>query len=545
MAGMQSLRPMKDNARALANWAAGNVRFPNTLSDKTVMAIGSRCRQLHNLWAMVKPVGQAMAVRESRVRVVKFVARLVLVILVLAAGALALRVVEVWRGPALAPWHTYAAPEPKPAALDAMDWAGYLDSERQVFAGVAANVTSRVPEDERTAQNRYFPGARNYPGRFATDWNRSYEILPDGAAKGAVVLVHGLTDSPYSLRHFARLYADRGFVVIGLRVPGHGTVPGALTHIRWEQWTAAVRLAVREARKLAGTDVPLHLVGYSNGGALALLHTLDALETPEIGRPAQVVLVAPMIGISPAARFAGLAGLPALLPGLAGAAWLDLLPEYNPFKYNSFPVHAAEQSYAVTQALQEALTRQADRLKDMPPVLTFQSVLDHTVSPEKVVTDLHMRLPAGRSELVLFDINRAPELDFVLNEASLTAMHRLVPGNALPFRTVLVIAREDGEGMEARIREANSEREAREPLNLAYPPTVYSLSHVGMTFPVTDPLYGLQPDISEDYGIRLGRALTWGERGSMQVGPDTLMRLTANPFLPYMLERVSEKLAKP
>lgn len=497
---------------------------------------------LHNLWAMGKPVREAMAVREGRVRVVRFVTRLVLVLLVLAVGALALRVVEVWRGPALAPWHTYAAPEPEPSALDAMDWAGYLDAERLVFAGVAANVTARVPEAERTAQNRYFPGARTYPGRFASDWNRSYEMLPDGAAKGAVVLVHGLTDSPYSLRHFARLYADRGFVVIGLRVPGHGTVPGALTQIRWEQWTAAVRLAVREARRLAGTDVPLHLVGYSNGGALALLHTLDSLETPQIGRPSQVVLVAPMIGISPAARFAGLAGLPALLPGLGGAAWLDLLPEYNPFKYNSFPVHAAEQSYAVTQALQQALTRQADRLKDMPPVLTFQSVLDHTVSPKAVITDLHMRLPAGQSELVLFDINRAPELDFVLDEASRTAMHRLVPGTSLPFRTVLVIAREDGEGMEARIREANSEREARQPLTLAYPPTVYSLSHVGMTFPVTDPLYGLQPDMSEEYGIRLGRALTWGERGSMQVGPNTLMRLTSNPFLPYMLGRVGERL---
>ena len=45
---------------------------------------------------------------------------------------------------------------------------------------------------------------------------------------------------------------------------------GALTAVDWETWLAATRLAVREATRLAGADVPLHLVGYSNGGALAL-----------------------------------------------------------------------------------------------------------------------------------------------------------------------------------------------------------------------------------------------------------------------------------
>jgi alpha-beta hydrolase superfamily lysophospholipase len=66
-----------------------------------------------------------------------------------------------------------------------------------------------------------------------------------------VVLLHGLTDSPYGLRHIARRYAERGFVAIGLRVPGHGTVPAGLTDARWEDWVAATRLALREARRRA------------------------------------------------------------------------------------------------------------------------------------------------------------------------------------------------------------------------------------------------------------------------------------------------------
>lgn len=477
-------------------------------------------------------------------RVVKFVARLVLIVVALGLAGLAFRAFEAWNGPALQPWHTFSPAEPAPDALDAMDWAGYLENEKRQFAAVETQVVARVPEVERTAQNRYFSGARNYPPRFTTDWNRSYTLLPSGTPRGVAVLVHGLTDSPYSLRHFAQVYVQQGFAVLGLRVPGHGTVPGALTDIRWPQWTAAVRLAVREARRLA-PGLPLHMVGYSNGGALSLLHTLDALERPEIGRPDQVVLLAPMIGITPAARFAGLAGIPAILPAFGAAAWLDLIPEYNPFKYNSFPVNAAVQSYEVTQALQAAITRQADRLKDMPPVLTFQSVLDQTVSPEAAVNGLHMRLPEGRSELVLFDINRAPELDFVLTAASRTALQRLLPAAPRPFRTTIIAARADGTGMEVRTVAAGQSAETRQPLGLAYLPSIYSLSHVAMPFPVTDGLYGITPAPEDDFGIRLGAAVVRGERGSMQVGPDMLMRISSNPFLPYMLERVARTTTPP
>ena len=75
---------------------------------------------------------------------------------------------------------------------------------------------------------------------------------PAGAPVGAVVLLHGLTDSPYSLRHIARRYRDDGYVAVAIRLPGHGTVPSGLTDVEWEQWIAATRLAVREARRRAG-----------------------------------------------------------------------------------------------------------------------------------------------------------------------------------------------------------------------------------------------------------------------------------------------------
>ena len=109
---------------------------------------------------------------------------------------------------------------------------------------------------------------------------------------------------------------------MALRLPAHGTVPGALTDVDWEHWMAATRLAVREARRLAGPGKPLHIVGFSNGGALALKYALDALGDESLPRPDRLFLISPMIGITSFARFAGLAGLPAILPAFARAAWL-------------------------------------------------------------------------------------------------------------------------------------------------------------------------------------------------------------------------------
>ena len=58
---------------------------------------------------------------------------------------------------------------------------------------------------------------------------------PEGEARGVAVLLHGLTDSPYSLQHIARRYRDLGYVAVAIRLPAHGTVPGALTEVRWEK----------------------------------------------------------------------------------------------------------------------------------------------------------------------------------------------------------------------------------------------------------------------------------------------------------------------
>ncbi|WP_329601210.1 alpha/beta hydrolase [Citrobacter koseri] len=472
---------------------------------------------------------------------IRHVALTLLVVLIVFLGV---RVYQTESGPDLHLWHTWTGSEMSAKALDKATFSQYLAREETLFSHLKTGVTDKLKADEQTPINRFYHNSRVWPPQFSPNGNRSYVLMPQGKPRGVAVLLHGLTDSPYSMKYVAKDYQQRGFIAVVPRLPGHGTAPGALTAVEWEQWLAASRLAVREATRLAGRDVPLHLVGYSNGGALALKYTLDALEDNTLRRPQQLILLSPMIGVTAFARFAGLAGLPALFPAFAKAAWLNVTPEYNPFKYNSFPVNAARQSYLLTKALQQQILRDArsSRLNELPPVLTFQSIMDSTVSTRAVV-DSFYRYPGNNgSELVLFDINQAASLRPLLRTSSYTAITQLLPPAPRNYRTTIITnATPETLNVVARDTPAGEHVEQVQPLPLAWPQEMYSLSHVAVPFPLSDSLYGLQPDELNRYGISIGTIALRGETSTLAVGLDTLMRVTSNPFFPYMLQRIEAR----
>jgi alpha-beta hydrolase superfamily lysophospholipase len=471
--------------------------------------------------------------------------RAALLLVIVAVTLLVGRAVQSERGPPLQPWHIFVPTEPRAAELDHMDWDGYRRAEDRVFAEIRAQVTDRLDPDDRRPDDRYFADSPIYPGHFAQDWNRSYVLEPAGPPIGAVVLLHGLTDSPYSLRHIAERYRELGYVAIGLRTPGHGTVPGALTASAWEDWLAATRLAIREARRRVGPTAPLHLVGYSAGGAFALKYALDAIEDPHLTRPDRIVLISPMIGINSFARFAGLAALPALLPAFAKAAWFSVVPEFNPFKYNSFPVNAARQAYRLTAVSQEQIQRLSSegRLKTLAPILTFQSAMDFTVSASAVVTSLYAFLPANGSELVLFDLNRNTTFGPLLRTVFAAATDRILPPPPRNWRLTLIANTEKNAEVSERVTLPGETTERTKGLGIVYPRDVYSLSHVALPFPATDALYGPRPDPKEDFGINLGAVAAHGEVGVLIISLDSLARLSWNPFFAYMLGRIEEGIA--
>ena len=67
-----------------------------------------------------------------------------------------------------------------------------------------------------------------------------------------------------------------------------------------------------------------------------------------IRRPTRIVLLSPMIGVPPFAWLARVISMLGPVPAFEKARWLDVYPEYNPFKYNSFPANAGLQTWRLT-----------------------------------------------------------------------------------------------------------------------------------------------------------------------------------------------------
>ncbi|HGL6802324.1 TPA: alpha/beta hydrolase [Citrobacter amalonaticus] len=468
--------------------------------------------------------------------------RIILVIVLLLASTLVWRMFWAHNNADLKPWHTFTTKELNKVELDHSDWDDYINSENKIFLDIERNVTSKIKRNGINILNRYDRESPVYPGRFFTDWNRSYIMRPQADVKGAVVLLHGLTDSPYSLRHIAELYQQSGYVAVSIRLPGHGTVPGALTAVKWQDWLAATRLAVREATELSGKNTPLHIVGFSNGGALAIKYTLDALDNEELRMPQQVVLISPMIGITRLARFANFAGWPAIFPAFSQAAWLDITPEFNPFKYNSFPINGARQAHLLTINLRNQIIKMSKQKKwnTLPPILTFQSVIDSTVSTKAVVDILYQNLPDNRSELVLFDINRAINFRSLFRNTADTMLSKILPQNEKNYiATVIRNVTPNTMNMQEVSINANTTTEKIKEINLAYPADVFSLSHIALPFPVTDSLYGSSPEQPEKYGVSFGKFNLRGERSVLLTGFDSFMRISSNPFFPYVKEKIN------
>ena len=171
-------------------------------------------------------------VSEHLMVLVKKIAMVVGIVLVVL---LAVRVYLSQQGPDLHLWHTWRADEMSVRELNNTNFAGYVARENAIFAELDRAVTAKTAGEEQTPLNRYYRQSLVWPGQFTPDANRSFVLMPAGKPRGAVVLLHGLTDSPYSVRHLAENYQQHGFVAVVPRLPGHGTAPGALTDVDWER----------------------------------------------------------------------------------------------------------------------------------------------------------------------------------------------------------------------------------------------------------------------------------------------------------------------
>ncbi|MGI9223687.1 MAG: alpha/beta hydrolase [Woeseiaceae bacterium] len=414
---------------------------------------------------------------------------------------------------------------------DETDWEAYLEIEKRL----AAELEDKIPSHERgdSLVDRYSAASLSYPGNAPSNWNYSYEMSVP-SPRGVAVLLHGLTDSPYSMLATAQTLAGAGYNVVVPRMPGHGFAVGGLVDARWEDWTAAVRIAIRHATTLPGADRSLLLGGYSNGGLLAIDYALACDDMGDLPCPDGVVLMSPAIAVSKAAVVTNLHPAISWLPYFEQFAWLSILPEINPFKFTSFPKRAAWEIFRVSRRTHKQLATPAEVAK-LPPILTFQSVVDNTISAPAIVTLLYDNLPANGSRLVIYDINR-----------NSTALHLMknTPGDIVDYFqalapldfSVTVLRNRDPSvnDIDAVLLPAGNTEPGTEETMLKWPPGVFSLSHIAIPFRSDDPVYG---DGSAQHAgstsLSLGSLAPRGEAGVLSLTPDYFLRARHNPFYAY------------
>jgi alpha-beta hydrolase superfamily lysophospholipase len=448
--------------------------------------------------------------------------------------------------PDLQGWHI-DRPESEFVAADAdgkYTLDNYLAQEERVFKELDAFIEGPWASQSPVTYSRYHAESVCNPETIVDrNWNRSY-VLEASEPLGGVLLIHGLSDAPYSLRAFGQRLHNEGYTVIWLRIPGHGTSPSALANVSWHDWSAAVKVGMKGLRDRMPDGCPMYLAGYSNGGALSVHYALESIADKSLPQLQGIMLFSPMIGINPMAKITRLYHMVALVSRNQKAQWSSVDAEIDPFKFSSWPMNANVQAWAVTQEVERQITKldNADRMEEMPPVIAMQSVVDSTVVVPKLITVLFDRLKSESSELCLFDINRVDQLGNLFNRSFEQKIVPKLKRTDLPFR-LTVFRNGQSDSHEVTIQTRDGESWVEESTGMSWPDGIVSLSHIAVPIPPDDLVYGTW-EATAGTGLSLGSLSMRAEPSALLISDSLFVRSRHNPFYELLENRLIDWLKK-
>lgn len=196
----------------------------------------------------------------------------------------------------------------------------------------------------------------------------------DGDEDIAVLLCHGFTGSPQSMRPWGRHLAEVGFTVRCPLLPGHGTNWRAMNRTRWTDWYGALDSTFLELSQRCRS---VFVFGLSMGGTLAL-----RLAECHGGAVAGLALVNP--SVTTLRKDAALLGLLSrIVPSMAGVSGDIAKPGVTELAYDRLPLRAA----ASLSELWGTVRRDLGRVRQ--PLLLLRSAVDHVVEPvnSRIIAD--------------------------------------------------------------------------------------------------------------------------------------------------------------
>ena len=187
----------------------------------------------------------------------------------------------------------------------------------------------------------------------------------DGGPVGVLVL-HGFTGSPRTVRPWAEHLAAAGFTVRAPRLPGHGTTWQDLATTGWEDWYATAEQSLLD---LTSRSRRTFVTGLSMGACLALrlaqVHGAAVsglvVVNPSLAADTKLFLIAPV--------------LKHVVPSLPGIEGDIKKPDGDEDGYKRIPVRAA----ATLPALWKTTAAHLSQVTQ--PLLVYRSTVDHVVGP--------------------------------------------------------------------------------------------------------------------------------------------------------------------
>lgn len=222
----------------------------------------------------------------------------------------------------------------------------------------------------------------------------------EGSDEVGVLLCHGFTGSPQSMRPWAEHLAAAGFTVRLPRLPGHGTRWEDMARTGWADWYGEVESELQTLARRCDTVI---VCGLSMGGTLALRLAESHPQTV-----AGLVLVNPsVLTLRWDMKFVRLLGgvLAPVLRSVPGVAGDIAKPDTTELGYDRVPVRAA-----ASLAKLWAVVR-ADLSKVTAPLLLFRSRTDHVVEPVNSQVVLDGVRSTDATEVVLEDSYHVATLD--------------------------------------------------------------------------------------------------------------------------------------